>query len=61
MATPSNQRHLINKATELIKFCVALGLLAFLVVKAPGQIERIVTMTGAFILGGSKVKDKLGF
>ena len=61
MISMSYKKHRINKIVELLKYCFALGLLGFLIIKAPDQTERLISIAGAFILGGSKVKDKLGF
>ncbi|OGE87854.1 MAG: hypothetical protein A3J07_04045 [Candidatus Doudnabacteria bacterium RIFCSPLOWO2_02_FULL_49_13] len=54
------QKYRIDKIIELAKFCFSLGLLCFLVIKAPNEATQVVGTAGAFILGGSKFKDKLG-
>lgn len=53
-------KYAFGKLIELLKFCFTLSLLAFLLIKAPGQAAQIVTMAGAFVLGGSKFKTQLG-
>jgi hypothetical protein len=55
-----NNKYLINKLFGLIKFCFSLGLLAFLVIKAPDQSSQVVNLVAAFLLGGSKLSMKLG-
>lgn len=55
-----DQRYLISKVTELVKFALTLGLICFLVTKAPDQISQIIGIAGAFVLGGSKIKTALG-
>ena len=52
-------RYLINKSVELVKYSLALIFLAWILVKAPDQVAQIVSLAGAFILGGSKVAPKL--
>lgn len=52
-------RYLIAKAVELIKFCFAISLISFLLVKAPAQASQIVATAGAFLLGGSKIGTKV--
>jgi hypothetical protein len=55
------KKHRLNKVLGLLKYCFTLGLLCFLVVKAPNQTTQLVAVAGGFILGGSKIKSKLGF
>lgn len=55
------KKHRLNKFIELFKYCFTLCMLCFLVAKAPDQTSQIVTASAAFILGGSKLKTKLGF
>lgn len=57
----NRQSHLINKTVEFLKFASTLGLLCFLLVKAPGQAEKVVVLASGFILGGSKLREKFGF
>lgn len=52
-------KHLVNKATELIKFCFVLGLFGLLISKAPNEAVRIIETVSAFILGG-KLGPKIG-
>jgi|GEM_PF-5026660 len=54
------QKYLVDKLVDFLKFCIIIGLLCFFTIKAPGQIEKIITATGAFILGGSNLKTKIG-
>ena len=55
-----DRKFIINKCIELIKFIFILGLLCFLVIKLPNQTSEIVKYVGMFILGGSKLRSKLG-
>jgi len=55
------KKFVVSKLVDLIKFCFTLGLLCFLVVKAPSELSQIVSAAAAFVLGGSKLKSKLGF
>lgn len=54
-----NNKHLVNKVSDLIKFCFALGLFSFLIIKAPNEATRIIETASAFILGG-KLGPKIG-
>ncbi len=54
------KKHVINKVVELMKFIFTLGLLYFLVIKLPGEASAIVKYAGAFILGGSRLRSRLG-
>jgi hypothetical protein len=54
------QKHLINRTTDLLKFCIVVGFVCYLITKIPAQSEQLVGLAGAFILGGSKLRDKIG-
>lgn len=60
MVHPLENKYLIGKGTELIKFSLTLGALCFMMVHAPDQAGQIMTTVGAFVLGGSKIKGKIG-
>ena len=60
MAHLEYKKHRLNKIVELLKYCFTLGLLCFLVIRAPAQIGQLVTVSAAFILGGSSLKSRLG-
>ncbi len=53
-------KYLIDRGVELFKFCFTIGLLCFLVIKAPNEAAQIVTVAGAFVLGGTDAIKKLG-
>ena len=44
----------------LVKYCLALVVICFLVINAPGQSRELVGYAGMFILGGSGLSKKLG-
>jgi len=50
--------HVVDKSAELLKFCIALGLICFLTTKAPDQIQQVINLAAAFILGGGKIPYK---
>lgn len=60
MSDPKQVRYLIKKIVELVKFCCIIAAFCFLVAKAPNQESQVVSTMGAFILGGAKVRTKLG-
>ncbi len=60
MAHLLENKYLIGKGADLIKFSLTLGALCFLMVQAPDQAGQIIGTAGAFILGGSKLREKLG-
>jgi len=60
MSALLNNKHLVNKMTELVKFIVSAGLLYFMFLKTPDQAGNLISYAGAFVLGGSKVREKLG-
>lgn len=53
-------KYLIDKGAELIKFCFTVALICFLLIKAPSQAAQVVSVAGAFLLGASNAKVKLG-
>ena len=55
----AHNKHFVNTVAGLIKFSLALGLLALLVVKVPEQASQIVA-TAALVFGGAKLGSKLG-
>jgi hypothetical protein len=56
----AQQRYLIDKTVEFLKFCCTIGLLCFLTIKAPSELAQIVSAAAAFVLGGTKVRSKFG-
>ena len=56
-----NNKHLVNKLVELLKYALTLIVLYFLVLKAPNEISNLVTIIAGFVLGGSKLPSKIGF
>lgn len=54
------KKHRINKTTELLKYCFTLVILCFFMIKAPNQASQVVSTVGAFVLGGSKIRSRLG-
>lgn len=56
-----NNKYLIDKTSKLIKFCFVIALLCLIIIKAPNETSRIIEMAGAFILGGSNIRSKIGF
>lgn len=60
MTNSDYKKYKLNKISELIKFCFSLALICFLIIKAPNQATQVVGTAGAFILGGSKFRGKLG-
>ncbi|HWO07583.1 MAG TPA: hypothetical protein VNM40_03290 [Candidatus Paceibacterota bacterium] len=53
--------YLIDRGMELFKFGFTVALLGFLIWKAPNESAQIISLAAAFILGGTKVREKLGF
>lgn len=53
-------KHLVNKIVELAKFLISVSVFCFMLLKAPEQAATLVTYAGAFLLGSSKIKEKLG-
>ncbi len=60
MTTLDYRKHRLNKAIELLKYCFTLVTLCFFMIKAPNQASQVVSTVGAFILGGSKIRSRLG-
>ena len=60
MSQSSGTKYIVAKVVELIKFCFAASLLCFLMIKAPTQASQIVAAAGAFVLGGTGMKSKIG-
>lgn len=60
MAKLSYKKYRLDKMIGLAKFCLALGMFCFLTFEVPDQTSQIVSAAAAFILGGSKVRSKLG-
>lgn len=55
-----NNKYLLDQIFGLTKFIIIVGLFCFLVIKAPNEVSNTIGIAGAFILGGSKIKSKLG-
>jgi multidrug efflux pump subunit AcrB len=51
----------LRELIKLAKFCIALGVLLALIIFAPSQTTQVTGYIGMFLLGGSKVKNIVGF
>ena len=60
MRTLLNNKHLVNTAAGTFKFVVASGMFCFMLWKVPEQAANIIAYAGAFLLGGSKLREKIG-
>ena len=60
MGTLLNNKYFLNKVFDLAKFVIIVGLFCFLIVKVPNDASRVIETAGAFILGGTKIRTKLG-
>ncbi len=55
------KKYRLGELVKLTKFCVALVVLGSLIFFAPSQAGQVTGYIGAFLLGGSKAKNILGF
>jgi len=53
-------KHLVNTVAGAFKFIIASGMFCFMLWKVPEQAANIIAYAGAFILGGSKLREKIG-
>lgn len=60
MTKQDYKKHRLNKTIDLLKYCFTLVVLSFFVIQAPNEASKVATTVGAFVLGGSKVRGKLG-
>jgi hypothetical protein len=54
------KKYIVDQSVRLIKFSLTLGLLCFLTIRFPNEASQIISTVGAYILGGSKLGEKLG-
>ncbi len=53
-------KNFLDKFSEVFKFCFGLTLLSILVIKVPNEAAQLLNVVAGFVLGGTKLRSKIG-